>query len=85
MNSGKTVFYPQVVKVVKINQFKIVDVKIELFKTASFSVLLYDVEDNLCDSRFYELTEEEYQKWFNDDNYLIKIAKDKLTAEAQNS
>ena len=79
-----SVFYPQIAKVVKINQFKIVDVKIELFKKASYSVLLYDINNQLCDSRFYELTEEEYAKWFNDDNYLIKITKDKLSVEAQN-
>jgi hypothetical protein len=83
--SDLSVFYPQIAKVVKINQFKIVDVKIELFKKASYSVLLYDINNQLCDSRFYELTEEEYAKWFNDDNYLIKITKDKLSIEAQNS
>jgi hypothetical protein len=85
MSSERTVFYPQMAKVVKINQFKIVDVKIDLFKTASFSVLLYDINDQLCDSRFYELTELQYSQWFNDDSYLVKLAKDKLTAEAQNS
>ena len=67
MSSERTVFYPQMAKVVKINQFKIVDVKIDLFKTASFSVLLYDINDQLCDSRFYELTELQYSQWFNDD------------------
>jgi len=82
--SDLSTFYPQITKVVKINSFKIVDVKIDLFKSASYSVLLYDINNQLCDSRFYELTEEEYGKWFNDDNYLIKITKDKLSAEAQN-
>jgi predicted HAD superfamily phosphohydrolase YqeG len=84
MSTGKTVFYPQVVKVVKINQFKIVDVKIDLFKSASYTALLYDVDDNLCDSRFYTLTEDEYSQWYNDDNYLIKITKDKLQQESNN-
>lgn len=82
--SDLSVFYPQMAKVVKINQFKIIDVKIELFKKACYTVLLYDINNQLCDSRFYELTEEEYAKWFNDDNYLIKLTKDKLSIEAQN-
>ena len=78
-----SVFYPQISKVVKINQFKVVDVKVELFKKATFTALLYDINDNLCDSRFYELTEQEYTEWFNDDTYIIKYVKDKLSAEAQ--
>jgi len=78
-----SVFYPQIAKVVKINQFKVVDVKVELFKKATFTALLYDINDNLCDSRFYELTEQEYTEWFNDDTYIIKYVKDKLSAEAQ--
>ena len=84
MSTDRTVFYPQMCKVVKINQFKIVDVKIDLFKSASFTVLLYDINDQLCDSRFYTLSQEEYSKWFNDDSYLVKVAKDKLSTESQN-
>jgi hypothetical protein len=79
-----SVFYPNITKVVKINQFKIVDVKIDLFKSASYSVLLYNTNNELCDSRFYQLTEEQYSQWFNDDNYLVKITKDKLSLEGQN-
>ncbi len=79
-----SVFYPNITKVVKINQFKIVDVKIDLFKSASYSVLLYNTNNELCDSRFYQLTEEQYSQWFNDDNFLIKITKDKLSLEGQN-
>ena len=82
--SELSIFYPNITKVVKINQFRITDVKIELFKKASYSVLLFDINNQLCDSRFYELTEEEYGKWFNDDNYLVKLTKDKLSEEAQN-
>ena len=79
-----SIFYPNITKVVKINQFKIVDVKIDLFKSASYSVLLYNTNNELCDSRFYQLTEEQYSQWFNDDNYLVKITKDKLSLEGQN-
>lgn len=82
--SSLNAFYPQIQKVIKINQFKIADVKIELFKTASFTVLLYDINDQLCDSRFYNLTEEEYKQYGTDDNYLIKIAKERLQQECQN-
>jgi len=83
--SELTPFYPQLSKTIKINQFKIVDVKINLFESAEFRVLLYDINNNLCDSRFYQLTKEEYLLWGADDTYLTKYAKKKLEQESNNN
>jgi hypothetical protein len=77
-------FYPPIFKSVKLNQYKIVDVKIKLFENASFTVLLYDTDSNLCESRFYTLTNEEYLEWFNDDTWLVRWVKNKLQKESEN-
>jgi hypothetical protein len=77
-------FYPQLSKVVKINQFQIDNIKIKLFESASFTVLLYDVNEILCDSRYFELSKDEYLQWGQDDGYLIKYVKTKLAEECKN-
>jgi hypothetical protein len=77
-------FYPPIFKNVKINQFKIVDIKIKLFESASFTVLLYDTDNNLCDSKFYELPTDAYLQWYNEDVWLVKWVKNKLQNEGQN-
>jgi hypothetical protein len=76
-------FYPPFQKTIKINQFKIVDIKVELFKSASFTAMLFDMDGNHYDNRVYKLTEEEYILWGSDDNYLVKYVKDKLAKESQ--
>jgi hypothetical protein len=76
-----TAFYPPLKKTTEINRFKIVDVKINLFESASFNVLLFDINGNLADNQAYTLTTEEYIQWYNDDLWLIKWVKTKLTTE----
>lgn len=78
-------FYPPFQKSIKINQFRIVDIKVEIFKTASFTALLFDMDGNHHDNRVYNLTEEEYIQWGSDDNYLIKYVKDRLQKESNNN
>lgn len=82
--SDFNLFYPPILKSVKINQFKIVDVRIKLFESAEFRVLLYDADNNLCDSRFYELTTDLYLQWNSDDSFLTKYVKMKLQEESNN-
>lgn len=76
-------FYPPITKSIKINSFKIVDVKVDLFDKAYFRVLLYDIDGNLCDNKFYQLTPEEYSEWGSDDQYLVKYVKSKLSEQEE--
>jgi hypothetical protein len=85
MSNQTNFFYPPICKNVKINSFRIIDVKVRLFESASFSVLLYDTENNLCDSRHYEMPTCDYELWYNDDTYIIKWAKNKLQEESENN
>jgi hypothetical protein len=76
-------FYPPFQKIIKIGNFKIVDVKIELFISASFTAMLFDMDGNHYDNRVYKLTEPEYVLWGSDDNYLVKYVKDALKKESE--
>jgi len=78
-------FYPPIIKSVKLNTFRITDVKIKLFESASLTVLLFDQDNNLCDSRFYELDIESYLEWNADDSWLVKWVKNKLQNETENN
>jgi len=77
-------FYPPINKIIKINQFQIVDVKISLFEKANFRVLLYDTDGILTDNRYFELDTEQYLQWNSDDRWLINYVKSKLQDESQN-
>jgi hypothetical protein len=77
-------FYPPINKIIKINQFQIVDVKISLFEKANFRVLLYDTDGKLTDNKFFELNTEEYLQWNSDDRWLINYVKSRLQDESQN-
>jgi hypothetical protein len=78
-------FYPPIIKSVKLNTFRITDVKIKLFESATFTVLLFDQDNKLCDGRYYELDTEEYLQWNADDSWLVKWVKTKLQEESINS
>jgi hypothetical protein len=80
MNNNQT-FYPPINRIVKINSFKIVDVRIDLFEKATFRVLLFDADGKLADNKFYQLTPEEYSEWGTDDQYLVKYVKTKLSEQ----
>ena len=78
-------FYPPIIKSVKLNTFRITDVKIKLFESATFTVLLFDQDNKLCDGRYYELNTEEYLQWNADDSWLVKWVKTKLQQESNNN
>jgi len=83
--SDLNLFYPPISKSVKVNQFKIVDVKIKLFESAKIIVFLYDMNDSYYDARYYELTTDVYLQWSSDDSFLTKYVKMKLQEECDNN
>ena len=78
-------FYPPIIKSVKLNTFRITDVKIKLFESATFTVLLFDQDNKLCDGRYYELDTQSYLEWNADDSWLVKWVKTKLQQESENN
>ena len=51
--------------------YKIIDLLFN--KSASFSVDFYDQNDRLYKTSLYNMSEEEYQNWNNDDNYVFEM------------
>ena len=78
-------FYPPIIKSVKMNSFRITDVKIKLFESATLTVLLFDQDNKLSDGRYYTLDTEEYLQWNSDDTWLVKWVKLKLQNESENN
>jgi hypothetical protein len=59
-------------------KFKIVITNLELFKSVSFQVLIYDINDNHIKTECFCLEGQEYQLWSSDDSYIVNYATYKL-------
>jgi hypothetical protein len=62
----------------RINRFRIENITLKPFQTASIYISLIDMEDGTTPF-YYDLTNEEYNNWSNDDNYLINLLKQKIS------
>ena len=70
--------YPNINKILKIVKFKYTILEIILFKSIRMAVYLYNENDLFIESRQYVIERDEYNAWSNDDNYIIKLLKDKI-------
>jgi hypothetical protein len=70
--------YPNINKILKIVKFKYTILEIILFKSIRIAVYLYNENDLLIEARQYVIEGDEYNAWSNDDNYIIKLLKDKI-------
>jgi hypothetical protein len=70
--------YPNINKILKIVKFKYTILEIILFKSIRIAVYLYNENDLLIEARQYIIEGDEYNAWSNDDNYIIKLLKDKI-------
>lgn len=78
-NNKSYTFYPPIKKEIVINSFKINIIHLELFKCVRIMVMLYDINEKLIDNRMFMLDGDEYKAWSDDDNYIIRYVKEKLT------
>ena len=78
MNQEEFPVYPNINKILKIVKFKYTILEIILFKSIRIAVYLYNENDLLIEARQYVIEGDEYNAWSNDDNYIIKLLKDKI-------
>ena len=78
MNQEEFPVYPNINKILKIVKFKYAILEIILFKSIRIAVYLYNENDLLIEARQYVIEGDEYNAWSNDDNYIIKLLKDKI-------
>lgn len=76
-------FYPQLKREIKINQFKVKVLELELFKYVKIVVALLDTDGNFIDQKFYTLDGDDYLQWSSDDTYVINFVKRKLREQRE--
>jgi hypothetical protein len=70
--------YPNIKRIVSICKFKYTILEIILFKSIRIAVYLYNENDMVIESRQYIIEGDEYNAWSNDDQYIIKLLKEKI-------
>ena len=70
--------YPNIKRIINICKFKYTILEIILFKSIRIAIYLYNENDMLIESRQYIIEGEEYNAWSNDDQYIIKLLKEKI-------
>ena len=78
MNQEEFPVYPNINKILKIVKFKYTILEIILFKSIRIAVYLYNENDLLIEARQYVIEGDEYEAWSQDDNYIIKLLKEKI-------
>lgn len=76
-------FYPPLKKEIKMNQFKVKVVELELFKYVRIAVALLDTDGNFVEQKFFNLVDDDYAQWSNDDTYVINFVKRKLREQRE--
>ena len=84
MTHNLNIFYPPFKKEIKINQFDVKVVELNLFKNAKLAVCLHDEDNNPVDWRYYQLDNDDYSNWNgSDDSYIVNYVKRKLREETE--
>jgi hypothetical protein len=70
--------YPNIQRIMKIVKFRFNILEVKLFESVRIAVYLYNENDLLIEARQYLIEGEEYKAWSNDDQYIIKMLKEKI-------
>jgi hypothetical protein len=70
--------YPNIKQSINICKFKYSVMEIILFKSIRIAVYLLNENDAVIESRQYLIEGDEYLAWSQDDNYIIKLLKEKI-------
>jgi hypothetical protein len=62
----------------KVCKFRYTIVELKLFESIRIAVYLLNENDMLIDATQFLIEGEEYNAWQNDDNYIIKLLKEKI-------
>ena len=78
MDQDEYPVYPNIQRILKIVKFKYTILEIILFKNVRIAVYLFNENDLLIETRQYIIEGAEYENWSNDDQYIIKLLKEKI-------
>ena len=70
--------YPNIKRIINICKFQYTILEIILFKSIRIAVYLFNENDMLIESRQYLIEGAEYEAWSQDDQYIIKLLKEKI-------
>ena len=76
--------YPPIKITTTLNAFSVNIYELKLFEYVKLACVLYNIDGTPMDTRLYTLENEEYNKWSNDDQYIITYIKAKLNGESYN-
>lgn len=68
----------EIVRVERVKSFTMTVTTIDLFKSVSVSVTLYDRDERPIDNKFFVIAGDDYQQWTQDDKTLVQIIARKL-------
>jgi hypothetical protein len=77
------IFYPELKRETRLNQFSVSIRELVLFQRVSIVVHLYTIDGKLYENLFYTLEGDEYTAWSSDDSYIISWVKTKLRGERE--
>lgn len=78
MNNENIALYPNLKKTLTICKFTYQILEIKLTESVRVAVYLFTENDLLVESKQYLIEGTEYNKWGQDDNYLINLIKQKI-------
>lgn len=67
-----------VVRTDLIKSFSMTILSVELYKSVSIVVSLYDINDNMVNSKMMYIEGEEYEQWGTSDTYLVQLVATKM-------
>lgn len=68
-----------------ISSFSIRVQQLDLFKSVSLVVMLFDTDGNIVETKFLTLEGEDYLGWNNDDQYIVNYVANKLNLNLESS
>jgi hypothetical protein len=78
MSNCEIPVYPNIKKVINLCKARIQILEIVMFSHVRVAVYLMDSNDIVMESTQFLIENEEYNKWAEDDNYLVKLIKQKI-------
>jgi hypothetical protein len=78
MNTCEIPVYPNIRKTITICKARVQILEIKIFESVRVAVYLLDSNDAVIDTTQFTIDGPEYNDWSNDDNYILKIIKQKI-------
>jgi hypothetical protein len=83
MNQESIPLYPNLKKTLNICKFTYQILELKLKESVRVAVYLFNETDLLVDSKQFLIESHEYEKWGQDDNYILTLLKQKIQSSLQ--